>query len=361
MKIKALVLAIGCAISNMAFSQTFTFSGEFDTELQWDMNKNTNWVNLLRLDAGVHPWKNGSFEVATWHTVETKETIVGDWQGFSNIEADNITAALAVLGYHHEWEGIANIFLGVRNLNEDFFISDGTALFTNSSPGIFPTIAASYNIGNYPVSALTFYFDVTWKNFTLKNSFSNGVAYNGWNRHNNPFKFNPSRDGIFNATELSYNYDWGSYFAGVAIHNRLFDEDEDGDVKIIRSEGTGKPISKVSCAWWLYGEQDVWHGDDDNKVTIMAQYSENSKKESLCRRYAEIGGIWTYKSNQLGLSGQYVDYSKGKEYSCEVTWNREINDHFAFQPAFQYIKNDDGHYTTLTARVVYNFSVESKK
>ena len=59
-------------------------------------------------------------------------------------------AALAVLGYMHEWKE-AHLFVGVRNVNEDFFTSDVTSLFTNGSCGIFPTIAASYPIANFPL------------------------------------------------------------------------------------------------------------------------------------------------------------------------------------------------------------------
>ena len=38
---------------------------------------------------------------------------------------------LAVLGYMHEWNS-GHLFVGVRNVNEDFFTSDVTALFQNT-------------------------------------------------------------------------------------------------------------------------------------------------------------------------------------------------------------------------------------
>ena len=94
------------------------------------------------------------------HVAKTNDGIIDDWQGFSNIDADNNFAMLAVLGYMHEWNS-GHLFVGVRNVNEDFFTSDVTALFQNSSEGIFPTVASSYPIANYPYSGLTLYFDVT--------------------------------------------------------------------------------------------------------------------------------------------------------------------------------------------------------
>ena len=46
----------------------------------------------------------GTLEAATLHVARTREGIIDDWQGHSNIEEDNMLAALAVLGYMHEWK-----------------------------------------------------------------------------------------------------------------------------------------------------------------------------------------------------------------------------------------------------------------
>lgn len=198
-----LLSALCCISTSMANAQSF--GGNYTTEWQWDMNKGTNWVNLLRLEMSVPLWKGGSLEAATLHVAKTGDGIIDDWQGFSNIETDNMFAGIAVLGYMHEWKA-GHLFVGVRNVNEDFFTSDVTALFTNSSCGIFPTIAASYPIANYPLSGLTVYFDVSRGGWTFRNSLYNGVGYNGWKHHDNPFIINPKRDGIFNMSQLEYSW-----------------------------------------------------------------------------------------------------------------------------------------------------------
>lgn len=126
-------------------------------------------------------------------------------------------AAIAVLGYSHHWAS-ARVFVGVRNVNEDFFTSPVTALFANSSCGIVPTIAASYPIANYPFSGLTFYFDVTRGRFTFRNSLCNGVGRNGWRHDDNPFLLRPKSDGVFNMSQLEYAHRGAHYFAGAAIH-----------------------------------------------------------------------------------------------------------------------------------------------
>ena len=132
------LIILGCITAYQLQAQEL--SGQFISEWQWDMNKNVNWVNQLRLDLNVALGsEKNTLQAATLHVAKSEENIIDDWQGFSNIYADNMFAAIAVLGFMHQWNS-GHWFVGVRNVNEDFFTSDLTALFTNSSNGIFPTV-----------------------------------------------------------------------------------------------------------------------------------------------------------------------------------------------------------------------------
>ena len=348
----------------LSFAQAF--SGELTSEWQWDMNKRTNWVNLLRLNMKL-PLANGkgAFEAATLHVAKTKEeTILADWQGFSNIEADNMFAAIAVLGYMHTWKN-AHMFVGVRNVNEDFFTSDVTSLFTNSSCGIFPTIAASYPIANYPFSGLTLYFDVTRGPWTFKNSLYNGTGYNGWKGNDNPFLVRPKRDGVFNISQLEYSAHDARYFAGLTVHTRQHltceqeaFETQDGSSASENDDeeavSTEKTTNKTTFAWWLYGEQPVWTAGD-RSVVCMAQYSENTSHKNKCYRYAEVGCAYRDSLNECGLSGQYARFQEGNEWSMELTWHRQLSETVAVQPSFQYVNNANGQFTVLSARLCLSF------
>lgn len=257
-------------------------------------------------------------------------------------------AALAVLGYMHEWKE-AHLFVGVRNVNEDFFTSDVTSLFTNGSCGIFPTIAASYPIANFPLSGLTVYFDVGKDGWVLRNSLYNGVGYNGWKHHDNPFRLRPKTDGIFNISQLEYTHPKGRYYAGVAIHTHQFAIDEEGEQVPAEEAST-----KTTCAWWVYGEQTLW-ADGEHRWSEMAQYSENTSHDNGCYRYAEIGSIYEDDHNEWGVSGQYARFHQGTERSLEVTWKRQFNKHLALQPSFQYINNDNGDFLVLATRLCCSF------
>lgn len=363
MKRKILLIIFSIAPC-LSFAQEF--SGELTSEWQWDMNKRTNWVNLLRLNMRL-PLANGkgAFEAATLHVAKTKEeTILADWQGFSNIEADNMFAAIAVLGYMHTWRN-AHLFVGVRNVNEDFFTSNETLLFTNSSCGIFPTIAASYPIANYPFSGLILYFDVTRGPWTFRNSLYNGTGYNGWKGNDNPFLVRPKRDGVFNISQLEYSAHDARYFAGLTVHTRqhLTCEQEPFGAKDGASASenddeelapTEKTTSKTTFAWWLYGEQPVWAAGD-RSVVCMAQYSENTSRKNECYRYAEMGCAYRDSLNECGLSSQYARFQEGNEWSVELTWRRQLSETVAVQPSFQYINNANGQFTVLSARLCLSF------
>ena len=274
--------------------QAQELSGQYTTEWQWDMNKNTNWVNQLRLDLSVPLGSDrNTIEAATLHLAKTGESVIGDWQGFSNIDADNMLASIAVLGFMHQWNS-GHLFIGVRNVNEDFFTSPITALFTNSSCGIFPTVAASYPIANYPFSGLTLYFDITKKGWTFRNSLYNGTGYNGWTAHDNPFLIKPKTDGIFNMSQIEYTHRSGEYYAGIAVHTRqqpFVTEDEPAST-MTQTNGTSvngtmtdentpnktskdeNSLARTTFAWWLYGEQKLWTSGEKN-ILCMVKYSEN--------------------------------------------------------------------------------------
>ena len=61
------------------------------------------------------------------------------------------------MGYTQKFKN-QSLFLGVRNMNEDYFTVPFTSFFTIISCGIFPTISIYYTIATYPLSSLSIYF-----------------------------------------------------------------------------------------------------------------------------------------------------------------------------------------------------------
>lgn len=87
----------------------------------------------------------------------------------------------------------------------------------------------------------------------------------------------------------------------------------------------------------------------------MVQYSENTSHQNACYRYAEVGGSYQDEKNECGLSAQYARFQQGTECSLEATWKRPLTESISIQPSFQYIKNDNGDFTALCARLYVSF------
>ena len=90
-------------------------------------------------------------------------------------------------------------------------------------------------------------------------------------------------------------------------------------------------------------------------MVCMAQYSENTSRKNECYCYAEMGCAYRDSLNECGLSGQYVRFQEGNEWSVELTWRRQLSETVAVQPSFQYINNANGQFTVLSARLCLSF------
>jgi len=130
-------------------------------------------------------------------------SIAQNKQGFSNILLDqSLPLALFQFGINKTFGNSFSAFLGLRNMNCDYFTSDYTSLFTGSSYGMYPTIADNWSVGNYPASAFGLHLE--WNltdNLTLKNSLYNGKASVDWDK---VFCFHPKSDGLINISQISY-------------------------------------------------------------------------------------------------------------------------------------------------------------
>lgn len=323
----------------------------YTTELQCSEKKEFNFVNLLRLDASF-PIKSGSFDVASIHIYKSNaKRIADDWQTFSNIEEDNLAGSLVLLGYTQSFRNMS-LFTGVRNVNDDFFTSPITSVFTNSSCGIFPTLSANYPLANYPLSAVCLDYKLSVKNWKLETALYNGVAHSGFRKGDHVFMTHPGKDGMFSISSLNYQTNDGNYFSGVALHNRLYHTDGEGK-QTPEPQKENSPEKKMNFTWWGYVEQTVVrHGN--RHMDVLAQYSENISVTEGCKRYAGLGLLlsdYLWKS-QIGLFISHAHFSMGTETAIEVTWKVKLNKHLVVQPALHYIKNGNGIYMVSMTRMI---------
>lgn len=346
--VKRLLTTIIIATSALVASAQ-EFGVQYITEVQTDFEKSTNWMNFLRLDASLNIGKRGSIDFASIHTFKTLDhPVADDWQVFSNITNDNLAFGLAVLGYTHQFCDKFKLFAGVRNVNEDYFISDGTGLFVNSSHGIYPTIAENYPLGNYPLSTLGIHANWTLNdNWTVQGSLYNGVARQLFGPDHGLLDIRKD-DGILLMGDVNYHHDSklpGTYFAGVCYANKIHGEEMTED--------------KTNFAYWVYGEQSLYKSGNSH-IDLMAQFSQNLSVDFGCKRYMGAGvllyNILTDKiDNTFGINVNNADYDFGDETVLEATYNLQLTDHIGIQPAYQRIWNDGGSHNAALLRLNIEF------
>lgn len=317
---------------------------ELTTELQATHTGDYNWANLLRLGASLPMHRGLSLEIGTLSACMTAdESIGGDLQTFSNLDAPRIPLALSMLNL--AWEhGGHTLYAGVRNMNEDYFCSPVTSLFTGSSCGIFPTISANYDVANYPMASVGVHYRYRptpnpshkgrgvdtqtsdsrpegkassplppWEGLGVGLSLYNGRGYNRFGRRENVFRFCPKSDGVFGLAEVAYNHSGSSYFVGTAVHSSP------------SASGSGQ---QVSITPWAYAEQRI-----TDRLSLIAGYSHAFGSDAACRDFAGIGGRYTWERAELGLFSDYARFTEGDEFATELTCKITLTPHLYLQPS----------------------------
>jgi porin len=175
--------------------------------------------------AGV--WRGGEvfLNIANTHGGTPAQSLFGDYQGLSNIEA----------GYHtyiHEFwykQSFPNIdvTLGVQDLNASFVVSENGAAFINSSFGVPACISHNCPVPIFPQTSPG--VTVQWR---VNNEFMAQTAmYDGnstgfeKDAHNLDWSLSKN-DGFLSISEIQYKHAGGSnlsnmYKAGVFYHSKL--------------------------------------------------------------------------------------------------------------------------------------------
>lgn len=306
------------------------FGITYTTELQTDFRKKVIWINLLRTDFSLPLGKYFCFDGATISIAKScHKRLVHDLQVFSNIEEENLPLALAVGGLHFQ-KGCFFCFWGIRNLNEDYFISPYTSLFTNSSCGIFPTLSANYPIANYPVASVGMDCRITIKKWKLEASVYNGTGYKDFTGKSNVFRFCPQSDGLLAVAAVDYQLDGNGYFGGVALHQGNL-QDKDPEMH----QGNGVRSSKIwNTVVWGYVEQYL-----SQRIHLLAQYSINPTDKMGCRNYAGGGLLCHCKQTIGGFFVNYADFQEQYEWAGELTWKIPCFEKGYVQPTLHFIKN----------------------
>ena len=275
----------------------------YDSELQTDFHGNYNHVDLLYLSAEYSLRNNLKFSAATISIAKTREErLIDDLQVFSNIEEDNLPLALAVADMEWQINDRHTLFMGIRNVNEDYFTSPVTSLFTNSSCGIFPTLSCNLPIANYPLASVGIHYTYSSQHFNLLSSIYNGRGYNRWAGRENVWKVSPKEDGIFFITQGEWSLSNGKYFLGGCLHTGTLQE------------------SSTKSTLWCYTEQKI-----SEYFSLIADYSHVFGKGCECLDFAGLGLQYEQHNSTIGLFSDYARFCDNTEYATELTCKFQFN------------------------------------
>lgn len=349
----------GTAQEQKAGKWTPKLGMELTSELQGTHAGDYNFVNLLRLNATLpivsprseSPRATGlTFEIASLSTCMTaQESIGGDLQSFSNLDAGNIPFALSVCNLILNVGDRHSLSLGIRNMNEDYFCSPVTSFFTNSSCGIYPTISANYPIANYPVASVGVHYryDGSWtsqasqgpsatssptdedRHFAVQASLYNGTGYNRFTGRENVFRVCPKSDGVFGVAEVSYTRGGSSYFLGGALHGR------EGESPSTLRQAQDKRKFSMSSTPWFYTEQCI-----TPSLSLLAGFSHAFGADAECRDFIGLGAMYKLGKCHLGAFTDYANFRERNEFATELTCKIPISSHIDISPTFHLITYD---------------------
>lgn len=305
------------------------FGMELTSEVQAANKGDYNNANLLRLDASLPISRNVSIEAASISTYMTASESIGDeLQTFSNLDAGNIPFALSVCNVAWQINDRHSLFMGIRNMNEDYFCSDVTSFFTNSSCGIYPTISANYPVANYPVASVGIHYcyenEDEDRRFAVQTSLYNGTGYNRFSGRDNVFRVCPKSDGVFGIAEVSYTRGGGSYFLGNALYCK---------------EG-------ISATPWFCTEQSV-----TSNLTLLAGYSHAFSTEAECMDFLGFGALYKIGRCQLGAFTDYANFMERNEFATELTCKIPIFQYLDIQPTVHLITYNGALQCVATLRM----------
>lgn len=294
----------------------------YDTELQTDFKGHCNYANHLCLSADYPLGEHLTLSASTMSISKTREeSLLDDLQGFSNIEADNQPFTLAVAGIGWKVNDRHSLFLGIRNVNEDYFTSPVTSLFVNSSCGIFPTVACNMEIANYPLASMGLHYSYASPSFGFLASVYNGQGYDRLTGVANLWRIIPHDDGLFFITQADWQQSSGHYFVGVAQHTG----------PLCPSSGT-RDVASARTALWFYTEQSL-----TDRLSLIADYSHAFGRSSECTDFVGIGAQYAWSKSTLGLFSDYVRFRQDSEWATELTYKYDLNSMLSIQSSCQFI------------------------
>jgi len=341
-----------------AISFGASYTGDMVSNFKGGIKTGTTYLGMATIHAGfdsekVNWWQGGKafIKMANTHGGEPSATLVGDFQGVSNIEAGNIT------WLYELWfrQGIGNLTFtaGLQDLNVNFAADDYAGIFNNSSFGIHSSIADNIPSPIFPLTAL----GVNLKWDISPSWIWQAAIFDGTpdDFENNPYNTNwkLSKDqGVLLISEVQLIKSLvaekgGNYKLGVYYHQHNDDIDKE----------------QKNGGVYFVGNQKF----TDN-LTVFSQIGLSPKSINNHNHYYSLGcnysGLLHHRPDDsmgVAIAHAGIDSNQvGSETALEFTYHYQICSNIYVRPDIQYIINPAGTDTKLENALVgfFRFGVE---
>ncbi len=271
--------------------------------------------------------------------------------------------------------GKFSIRAGQLLADAEFFVSQYSGLFVNSSFGALPVVSFNFSSPIFPIAAP----GVRLRAEPNESMFLEAAAFGGNvgdpagnNKHNLRLSF-PGDDGILIFAEMGYTLNPRSTAGSDSLADKLsgtyklggcFDSGE-------FSPGDNNPrVHQYNYAIYLLADQEIWHSDRavDRTLAFFCRLGFAPQDRNTMTAFVDSGltlqGLLAGRKNDLlglgfsygQLSDSLVDdlghkVSNHNETVVELTYRIALNSHASLQPDLQCILNPGGVRPAATAIV----------
>jgi len=317
-----------------------SYIGDVVSNFSGGIKTGTTYLGLANIKAGFNTetanwWKGGEslINIGNTHGGQPSATLVGDFQGISNIEAGNLTFLYEL--WYKQTLGKFSLTVGLQDLNANFAYSDNGALFTNSSFGIQSSISDNNPTPVFPLTALgaNLKYDIT-ADYALLLAVFDGTPDDF---ENNPYNINwklNKDQGYLAVTEFQIKKSLlkgrtGTYKIGFYFH-------EHNDSIDVEQENGG-----LYC---IFDQQIT------DKISAFSQIGYSPKSKNNHNHFYSVGlnykGLFNKRPDDLfgvAVAHAGIDRSAvGSETAMELTYRFQLNENIYLRPDIQYIINPAG-------------------
>ncbi|MDQ6967055.1 MAG: carbohydrate porin [Mariprofundaceae bacterium] len=280
-------------------------------------------------------WSGGTFFVYGLSNSgrNPSTSVIGDLQTASNIEAPN-TVSVYEAWYEQRFSDSLSLLVGFHDLNSEFYVSEYSSLFLNSTPGVGAEMSGNVAISIFARTGLAarLHIDPT------ENWYIQMAVYDG----DPTTRALKASEGKMYITETGLHSTTGTYKLGYWKHtaNLIFN---------------GKAFSSD---YGYYGivDQELLHFGGDSSIGAFIRWgavpSDRNKITSHVGFGLHMHGlISNRREDDIGVAYIRANTRTGNETVSEFTYHAVLTPWLSIQPSFQWIQNTGGLPSNRSVRV----------